>query len=870
MAWLQGTRGFAGGGRAGVAGLGVSAILQACLVVFCVALLGLGSAGAQQQPPALFSDNADSIAVIIGNKSYRQTVPVDFAQNDAKAMRDYLTNALGFKDSNIIYLEDATLNEFNQALGTEAKPQSGRLWRLAREGRSNVFVYYSGHGVPDLQTREPFLLPQDGDPNQSESGYLLSTLYANLNLLKQKIGPDRQVILMIDACFTGETGRKGEKLLAVSAPGFAPAQPSSGKEIIKLLATSAATPANWDQNTKLGLFTSEFLMGASGLADMEGGNRDGVIQWSEMQSFLTETVERRAREQDGREQRPEIDSASLAVKPYSVATVATAVGAMRDEMEWRDAEKAGSREALESYVARCKICGFRQQAMSALIGFKQGDFAAADEDNWRRLSAESKYQEYLDGCKKLCAYRDLAVSYLELSKPAEPPKVETPKVETPKVEPPKVEPEPPQAEPAKGVLPAVELPKEPDQTARAEPTTGVVHDCDVSAGWFQDPARPKDIQGITDVGIDTETAIPACIDALATEPDNARLMFQLGRAHQRAENYQKARDLFEQASAKGYLSANIYLAYMLVSGVAGPRDIDRSRSLTMAAAAASIPDAIGQVAFLQYEGLAGFTRDPLQGLEGFKRAAELGSPDALANVALLNGRGVGVDTVDWIVVARMLKEARNKGSAFANGSLAELYVRGQGVKQSEDEARSLYLQGADAGDPGSMGQLGIYTLTGFPVLKGIKKNDVKAAEWLRRGMEAGDNTARGFLAYMFENGLGGLERSDEKAFYLHKAASDAGNADSMISLSRFYDQGRPSERSPEKAASWMYASMTSGSDFALYLASAQVYNAYSLETRQELQKLLQAGDYYVGDIDGKYGPKMDAAIRAAIEKGKSG
>src|SRR5262245_41345791 len=77
----------------------------------------------------LFDYNADSIAVVIGNKSYRQTVSVDFAHNDADAMRDFLGRSLGFRDSNIFVLKDATLSEFNQMFGSERTPKSGRLWR---------------------------------------------------------------------------------------------------------------------------------------------------------------------------------------------------------------------------------------------------------------------------------------------------------------------------------------------------------------------------------------------------------------------------------------------------------------------------------------------------------------------------------------------------------------------------------------------------------------------------------------------------------------------------------------------------------------------------------------------------------------------
>ena len=85
--------------------------------------------------PEVFADNAESVAVVIGNRSYKQTVPVDFAHNDADAIRDYLIQRLGYRDTNVFVLKDATLNEFNQVFGTERNPQSGRLWRSVREGR---------------------------------------------------------------------------------------------------------------------------------------------------------------------------------------------------------------------------------------------------------------------------------------------------------------------------------------------------------------------------------------------------------------------------------------------------------------------------------------------------------------------------------------------------------------------------------------------------------------------------------------------------------------------------------------------------------------------------------------------------------------
>ena len=402
------------------------------------------------EPSRALDNNADSIAIVVGNRNYKQTTPVDYAHNDAAAIRDYLVRGLRFRDENVFVLQDATLNELNQAFGSEANPQGGRLWRSVVAGRSNVFVYYSGHGAPDMRSRQPFLLPHDGDPNFSESGYALETLYRNLELVKQKVGAERQVVVMVDACFTGETGRKGENMLAVSAPGFTPSKPKTGAGVVRLAATSGATPANWDESAKLGLFTSRFLMGAAGLAAPEGGDARR-LSWADLQSYVTREVQATARREVGREQAPEIDMASLSLPLVEPApAIRRAFDLERDEAAWRSAELDGSRQALERYVAQCTgPCAYRDQAMDRLMKRRRAVEATADDDSWRHLSAEGKYQDYLNGCGKVCTYRRLALGYLGKDEPAAPP--------------------PPLAEPEKPVQPAEK--KEPAAKPKAPAAT---------------------------------------------------------------------------------------------------------------------------------------------------------------------------------------------------------------------------------------------------------------------------------------------------------------------------------------------------------------------------------------------------------------
>ena len=101
--------------------------------------------------PALAAENPDGVAVIIGNKSYSHTdVPeVSFAHNDADAIKRYVIETLGYRERNVIDLRDATVAEITGVFGN-ALDHEGDLWRLVRDGRSDVVVYYSGHGMLGL------------------------------------------------------------------------------------------------------------------------------------------------------------------------------------------------------------------------------------------------------------------------------------------------------------------------------------------------------------------------------------------------------------------------------------------------------------------------------------------------------------------------------------------------------------------------------------------------------------------------------------------------------------------------------------------------------------------------------------------------
>lgn len=249
--------------------------------------------------------NPYAVAVIIGNRNYlsaKKSVPnVDYAINDARAIKDILVNVKGYREGNIIYLEDATQAEMVSTLGNKDN-HKGRLFNWVRP-ESDVFIYYSGHGAPSLTDGSGYLLPVDADPTTVElNGYPLDTLYQNIAKL-----PARSITVVIDACFSGSS-QGGTITRNASSIALKPITlPKVQNGINVLTATDVGEIASWDTETQHSLFTSYFLKALSGEADQKPyGNEDRQISLGEVQEFLKQEVTYMARRQYGRDQNPQI------------------------------------------------------------------------------------------------------------------------------------------------------------------------------------------------------------------------------------------------------------------------------------------------------------------------------------------------------------------------------------------------------------------------------------------------------------------------------------------------------------------------------------------------------------------------------------
>ena len=250
--------------------------------------------------------NRNAVAVIIGNRNYSgkgHDIPnVDYAHNDANAMKTYLLETLGYREGNIIFYQDASQAELMSAFGTNQEPR-GRLFDYVKPGKSDVFVYYSGHGAPSLSSGQGFLLPVDADPRRvAINGYSLETLFTNLGKV-----PARNMTVVIDACFSGSS-QSGSVIRNASSISLkvVNVQAKLPKASV-LTASDVSEVASWDTEAKHGLFTKHFLEGVCGQADGEDfGNSDGQVTLAELREYLEDQVTYRARRLHSRDQHPQV------------------------------------------------------------------------------------------------------------------------------------------------------------------------------------------------------------------------------------------------------------------------------------------------------------------------------------------------------------------------------------------------------------------------------------------------------------------------------------------------------------------------------------------------------------------------------------
>ncbi|MBS4029015.1 MAG: caspase family protein, partial [Ignavibacteriales bacterium] len=243
--------------------------------------------------PERKNKNENGIAVVFGIEEYQYAPKVTYAYSDADIFREYLVKSFGFKRENIYFRtsERATKGEFDKVFSL-----NGWLAKQATS-KSDVVIFYAGHGAPEIKSESAYLIPYDIDPNYSSTGYALQELYDNLGKIQAK-----SITVFLDACFSGGT-RDNQSLLSEARPVHLKIKGSIVPDNTIVFSASANNEISSGYSQKLhGLFSYFVLKGFNGYADV---NKDEKITVEELQNYLSENVSTQAKKM-GREQNPQL------------------------------------------------------------------------------------------------------------------------------------------------------------------------------------------------------------------------------------------------------------------------------------------------------------------------------------------------------------------------------------------------------------------------------------------------------------------------------------------------------------------------------------------------------------------------------------
>jgi len=237
--------------------------------------------------------DANKFALIIGNEEYSRyqqglntEMNVAFARNDASIVRDYAVQALGFPESNVFLLQDATIGEMNQKLDLISK--------LAAKTGSNaeLLFYYAGHGLPDENSHIPYLIPVDVSGTNIYQAIKLSEVYKKLSETGAK-----RITILLDACFTG--GGRGSGLLATRSVKVKPTEETLEGNLVVFAATSGEQSALPYTKEKHGMFTYFLLKKIQ--------ESSGNLTYKELSDYVTKNVSLESLRVNQKEQDPAVN-----------------------------------------------------------------------------------------------------------------------------------------------------------------------------------------------------------------------------------------------------------------------------------------------------------------------------------------------------------------------------------------------------------------------------------------------------------------------------------------------------------------------------------------------------------------------------------
>jgi hypothetical protein len=222
--------------------------------------------------------NNDALALVIGVSEYKETnAKAIYADSDAKVFQDYAIEKLGVPRSRVKTLVNDGADEKDMLLATKRW-----LARAAKQGKTDVYIFFAGHGLASDDGSKMYLLPYDGAPELlDDTAILRDRLFSDVAAANP-----RSVTVFLDTCYSGTT--RGTDMLIASRPiAIRALEQSIPDNFTVMTAAAGDQTAKPLEEAKHGMFSYFLMKGMEGEAD---ANNDNEITAGELHSYVQTNV----------------------------------------------------------------------------------------------------------------------------------------------------------------------------------------------------------------------------------------------------------------------------------------------------------------------------------------------------------------------------------------------------------------------------------------------------------------------------------------------------------------------------------------------------------------------------------------------------
>ena len=142
----------------------------------------------------------------------------------------------------------------------------------------------------------------------------------------------------------------------------------------------------------------------------------------------------------------------------------------------------------------------------------------------------------------------------------------------------------------------------------------------------------------------------------------------------------------------------------------------------------------------------GVTRDDVEAVRWYRKAAEQGHAGAQYLIGLAYYNGAGGVTKDDVEAVKWYRKAAEQGNVLAQTQLAGCYINGRGVTKDDVEAVKWFRKAAEQGEVAAQIQLAGCYFNG----RGVTKDEAVSYKWYLLASAKGSEIAKSFVTNIEE------------------------------------------------------------------------------------------------------------------------